>query len=59
VAVQLRQIDALLEMAREHNLIIVTPSSLEFVALPLALSKAAQQQAAQQQGGPQQGQSSG
>jgi SPFH domain, Band 7 family protein len=46
-------------MAREHNLIIVTPSSLEFVALPLALSKAAQQQAAQQQGGPQQGQSSG
>lgn len=48
VAVQLRQIDALLEIAREHNLIIVTPSSLEFVSLPLALSKALQ-------GGPKEG----
>lgn len=54
IAVQLRQIDALLEMAREHNLIIVTPSSLEFVALPAALAKAVQQ-GGSQGGGQQQG----
>jgi regulator of protease activity HflC (stomatin/prohibitin superfamily) len=38
-AVQLRMIDALIEIAREHNLIIVTPPSMEFVALPLALAR--------------------
>lgn len=58
IAVQLRQIDALLEMAREHNLIIVTPSSLEFVALPAALAKAVQQ-GGSQGGGQQQGGGSG
>jgi regulator of protease activity HflC (stomatin/prohibitin superfamily) len=38
-AVQLRMIDALIEIAREHNLIIVTPPTMEFVALPLALAR--------------------
>jgi regulator of protease activity HflC (stomatin/prohibitin superfamily) len=38
-AVQLRMIDALIEIAREHNLIIVTPPTMEYVALPLALIK--------------------
>jgi regulator of protease activity HflC (stomatin/prohibitin superfamily) len=38
-AVQLRMIDALIEIAREHNLIIVTPPSMEYVALPLALAR--------------------
>jgi regulator of protease activity HflC (stomatin/prohibitin superfamily) len=39
IAVQLRMIDALIEIAREHNLIIVTPPTMEFVALPLALAR--------------------
>jgi len=39
IAVQLRMIDALIEIAREHNLIIVTPPTFEYVALPLALMK--------------------
>jgi regulator of protease activity HflC (stomatin/prohibitin superfamily) len=38
-AVQLRMIDALIEVAREHNLIIVTPPTMEYVALPLALAR--------------------
>jgi regulator of protease activity HflC (stomatin/prohibitin superfamily) len=38
-AVQLRMIDALIEIARERNLIIVTPPTMEFVALPLALAR--------------------
>nr|WP_287069498.1 slipin family protein [Pyrobaculum sp.] len=38
-AVQLRMIDALIEIAREHNLIIVTPPTMEYVALPVAISK--------------------
>ncbi len=38
-AVHLRMIDALIEIAREHNLIIVTPPTMEFVALPLALAR--------------------
>jgi hypothetical protein len=32
-------IDALIEIAREHNLIIVTPPTMEYVALPLALAR--------------------
>lgn len=39
VAVQLRMIDSLIEIAKERNLIIVTPPSLEYVALPLTMSK--------------------
>lgn len=38
-AVQLRMIDALIEIAREHNLIIVTPPTFEYVALPVAITK--------------------
>jgi len=38
-AVQLRMIDALIEIAREHNLIIVTPPTMEYVAVPLALAR--------------------
>ncbi len=38
-AVQLRMIDALIEIARERNLIIVTPPTFEYVALPLAVKK--------------------
>jgi len=38
-AMQLRMIDALIEIARERNLIIVTPPTFEYVALPLAFTK--------------------
>ncbi len=40
IAVNLRQIDALIEIAREKNLIMVVPSNLEMVSMPAAMALA-------------------
>jgi regulator of protease activity HflC (stomatin/prohibitin superfamily) len=51
VAVQLRMIDALIEIARERNLVIITPPTLEFVALPAALARQRGQEGGAEGGG--------